>query len=129
MDQIVVACAGGLIAGESALLLFGMNFPSITPWSTARNIVLAVTDIILGALMVCISVFEKKYLNAWPFYAAVAVLLSTHLYREVEHLGKSGERFIINSALFVFNNIRIGLLVASLGVAARHAFPKILAIL
>jgi hypothetical protein len=112
--MIIAVCAGGLIAGESALLLFRMNYPSTTFWSTAKNTVLAVTDIILGALLVFISVFEKRYLYTWPFYATVAVLLSTHLYREIEHLEKSGKRFTMNIALFVFNNVRICLLLASL---------------
>lgn len=115
MEKILVVCAGGLISGESALLLFGMMYPSIAPWSTAKNVALALTDIGLGALLAFLALFGGSHALGWLFCGAVGVLLATHSFREVEFLAGSGKRFAMNVGLFVFNNVRICLLAASLG--------------
>jgi hypothetical protein len=117
MVRIFAICAGGLIAGESALLLFGMTFLFATAWLTTKNVALAAVDIALGALLACISIPGTHHSPGWFFFAAVGVLLITHSIREVEYIAGSGRRFVINVGLFVFNNIRIALLAASLGAA------------
>jgi hypothetical protein len=117
MERILAICAGGLISGESALLLFGMTFPSVTTWLTTKNVALAATDITLGALLAGFSIVEADHPIGWLFYGAIGVLLITHSIREAEYLAGSGRRFAINVGLFVFNNIRIALLAASLGAA------------
>ena len=80
------------------------------------------------AMLLYLSVFDGKHLDGVPTYIIVTVLLVTHLYREVEHLKRSRKRFTISLGLFVFNNVRIALLLAALGVAGMYAFPKIVAI-
>jgi len=116
MEKILVLCAAGLIAGESALLLVGMTYPYIAPWSTIKNIVLAATDIVLGLLLGGLAILGGSHTLAWLFCGAVGVLLVTHSIREVEYLSGSGRRFAVTLGLFVFNNVRLGLLAASLGV-------------
>ncbi len=115
MERILSICAGGLISGESALLLFGMTIPSVAPWSTIKNITLAATDIALGLLLACLALFGGLHSPVWLFCGAVGVLLVTHSIREVEYLAGSGKPFAKNVGLFVFNNVRICLLAASLG--------------
>jgi hypothetical protein len=115
MEKILEVCAGSLISGESALLLFGMTYPRVTPWSTIKNVTLAATDIALGILLACLAVLGRSHSPGWLFCAAVGVLLLTHSMREVEYLAGLSNRFAANVGLFVFNNVRIGLLTAALG--------------
>jgi len=115
METILVLCAGGLISGESALLLLSMTYPSTAPWSTTKNVTLALTDICLGPLLAGLALFGGSHALGWLFCGAAGVLLVTHSIREVEYLAGSGKRFAMNVGLFVFNNVRICLLAASLG--------------
>ena len=117
MVRILAVCAGGLISGESALLLFGMAFPFVTTWLTIKNVALALVDIALGALLAFASILGADHSPGWFFYGAIGVLLISHSIREIEYIAGSGGRFAANIGLFVFNNIRIALLAASLGAA------------
>ncbi len=112
MDKILTLCAGGLIAGESALVLLHMNYPSARSWSTLKNILLAFADIALGAFLVFFSIFWMGDAGSWLFYAAAAVLIATHVYREAEYLAGRTEPFAATRGLFVLNNVRIALLLA-----------------
>jgi hypothetical protein len=103
-------CAGGLVAAESAVLLAGMNIPSISSWSTPKNLLLASSDDFLGSLLLYFSLSGKASRDTWLSWAASALLLITHVYREAEFLTGVSEPFTKGVPLFVFNNLRIVLL-------------------
>jgi len=112
MDKILTLCAGGLIAGESALVLLHMNYPSARSWSTLKNILLAFADIALGSLLVFFAFFWMDEAGSWLLYSAAAVLIATHVYREAEYLAGRTDPFAATRGLFIFNNVRIALLLA-----------------
>ena len=115
MARILTVCAGGLIAGESLLVLLHMHFPAVRPWRTRKNVLLAAADIALGALLVVLSTWWTVGDTRWLLYTAGAILIATHGYREIEYLAGDQEPFAATRGLFVFNNIRIVLLIATLG--------------
>ena len=116
LDGIATLCAGSLVAAESALLLFGMNVPTISPWSTSRNVALAASDVALGSLLIYAAVAGRLLSGAWVSDAAACLLMLTHAYRDVEFLAGWQEPFAESPALFVFNNLRLALLGLSLGL-------------
>lgn len=117
LNTVVQICTGSLIAIESSLLLFGMNYPAATDWSSAKNISFAVSDILLGSFLIYGSVTGKE-IPASLIFATYGLLLSTHVFRDIEPFTKYAEnRFCHNTPLYVLNNIRIGLLTAGVGLS------------
>jgi len=109
--------AGGLIAVESTLLLIGMNIPEISPWTNIKNTPLALSDILLGGLLIYFSLSGNEYhSNPW-YYFSIGLLMATHLYRDAEFFSSINEPFIHNKPLFILNNVRLGLLGGSLGLS------------
>jgi hypothetical protein len=115
MGKIFAVCAGGLIAGESLLVLLFMNYPPIKSSRTFKNVALALVDIALGVLLVLLSVVWTGNDTRWLLYSAGSVLMVTHLYREAEYLSGRTKPFAATRGLFVFNNIRIALLLSLIG--------------
>jgi len=115
MGKLLTICAGGLIAGESLLVLLHMQLPFTRPSRTVKNVLLAVADILLGSLLVLLAVLWKGDDIRWLLYTAGAVLIATHIYREAEYLAGGAVPFTATKGLFLFNNIRIALLIASIG--------------
>jgi hypothetical protein len=120
--RISTIAAGTIIAGESVLLLAGMNYPSVSSWSTKRNIFFASSDIILGSVLVVMSIINRHFNESPLFYVSSIVLLSTHGFREFEYLNQNENAFCANRALFIMNNVRIGLIGGSLTLAVRISF-------
>jgi hypothetical protein len=115
MGTILTVCAGGLIAGESLLVLLHMHFPAVKPSRTRKNVLLAAADIGLGTILVVCALFWTGRESSLLLYPAAAVLIATHAYREVEYLAGRAAPFTATRGLFVFNHIRIALLIAALG--------------
>jgi hypothetical protein len=110
-SSVLLFSTGSLIAVESALLLFGMNYPKVSPWSTPFNIGFAFTDIAAGSWMIysSIQLFHGNVLQrgSWFWILFPAMILS-HIARDVEYLWMGhGAMFLQNSPLFLLNNIRI----------------------
>lgn len=119
IQNINQICAGGLIAVESSLLLFGMNYPAVTDWSSVKNISFALSDIVLGSSLIFYSLSEKT-LPPSILYLTYGLLLSTHIYRSFEIVPILSEnKFCHNTPLYILNNIRIGLLATGLGLTVR----------
>lgn len=114
--------AGGLIAVESSLLLIGMNLPEISSWTNARNTTMALSDILLGGLLIYFSLSGRDYDNNPWYYVSMGLLLVTHFYRDAECFSTINDPFIHNRPLFILNNVRLGLLGGSLGIAIHLRF-------
>ena len=109
-------CAGGLIAIESSLLLFGMNYPSVSDWSSTKNVAFAVSDVILGSSLIYYSL-SKIDIPKSLIYLTYSLLFSTHIYRNFELIPILSEnKFCHNTPLYILNNVRIGLLATGLGL-------------
>ena len=116
-QDITQICAGGLIVVESSLLLFGMNYPSASDWSTPKNIAFSISDILLGSSLIYYSL-AKNDVPKGLVYITYGLLLATHVYRDFELMPSlSTDRFCKNTPLYVFNNLRIGLLSSGLGLS------------
>ncbi len=116
IQNITQICAGGLIAVESLLLLFGMNYPTISNWSSVKNITFAVSDVILGSSLIYYSL-SKNDIPISLIYLTYGLLFSTHIYRNFELIPiLSDNKFCHNTPLYILNNVRIGLLATGLGL-------------
>jgi len=120
--RITTLAAGTLVAGESLLLLAGMNYPHVSSWSTPRNLLLAGSDIALGSLLVFQSLSSRNFSISPIFYISACILLATHGFREYEYFNNLENPFCTNRALFMMNNIKIGLIGSSLTLAFRLSF-------
>ncbi len=116
LADIAALCAGALVLGESALLLIGMNVPSVSPWSTPRNLLLASSDVVLGGVITGLALAGRASGGGGLFYAATAALLVTHVFRDAELVLGLSRPFAANPALTVFNNIRLALVGLSFGL-------------
>ncbi|HET6452594.1 MAG TPA: hypothetical protein VFI08_14850 [Spirochaetia bacterium] len=116
LDGIAALCAGGLVAAESALLLLGMNVPTVSAWSTPRNVALGVSDVVLGSVLIYAALSGRAAAGDWMYWASAGALALTHAFREVEFLAAGSEPFARSPALFVFNNVRLALLGLSAGL-------------
>ncbi len=116
IDNITTFCTGGLVVVESAMLLFGMNYPAVSSWSTPKNLIFAISDVVLGGTLIYYSLSGRPFGNNWLYYTVMAALVLGHIYREIEFVGKFDEPFLNNTPLFILNNVRIGLLAASAGL-------------
>lgn len=122
LQNSMICAAGGLIAVESTMLLIGMNIPEMSSWTNMKNTSFALTDILMGGLLIYFSLSGKDYSsNPW-YYSSVGLLLLTHMYREAEYFRSISEPFIHNSPLFILNNVRLGLLGGSLGISLYFKF-------
>ena len=115
LADIAALCAGALVLGESALLLLGMNVPTVSPWSTPRNLLLASSDIALGGVIAGLAIAGRAS-GGGLYYAAAAALLVTHVFRDAELVLGLSQPFAANPALTVFNNIRLALVALSFGL-------------
>ncbi len=119
LHEISTLCAASLVIGESALLLFGMNVPTVSSWSTRRNITLAASDILLGGILACAAVAGRAAGGGWVYLVAACVLVASHLFRDVEYAAGWQEPFAGSPALLVFNNVRLVLLGMSLALTLK----------
>jgi hypothetical protein len=121
INNLSTLAAGSLIVIESGLLLYGMNFPNISEWTGIKNNGIAISDIILGGLLVYYSLSSRNYTKDVWYYLVISSLSLTHGYREYEYLKGTTNSFTANIPLFILNNVRIGLIGASLGLNIKIA--------
>ena len=113
MRNILTFCAGALVAGESLILLVGMNLPRPGAWSTPINVSLAASDVLLGGFLVFLVLSRAGYERMPLYFLAVGLLLATHAWRTWEYLSGRPAPFAASPALFVANIVRLALTVAS----------------
>jgi hypothetical protein len=96
-----------------------MNYPTISNWSSVKNITFGVSDIVLGSSLIYFSISEKN-ISSSLIYLAYGLLLTTHIYRSFEIVPVLSEnKFCHNAPLYILNNIRIGLLMTGIGLTFR----------
>jgi hypothetical protein len=121
INNLSTLAAGSLIVVESGLLLYGMNFPKTSEWTGLKNNGIAISDIILGGSLIYYSLSNRNYSNDVWYYVIISSLLVSHGYREYEYIKGTPNSFTANTPLFILNNVRIGLIGASLGLNIKVA--------
>jgi hypothetical protein len=109
--KIIAVSTGLVIVGEAAALLAGMHLfvRPASPWLTPKNNALAVIDIITGVIIVVLAIAGK---SPGLFYAAAALALITHSFRDWEYLTSAGFPFAFNLPLFIVNNLKLAGVIA-----------------
>jgi hypothetical protein len=93
-QRLTLFSSGALIAGESLLLLIGMNLPEPSPWSTPLNLSLALSDVVLGSVLIGLAVFDLRPQESLWYYGVSTVLILTHIWRTVDYLGPGRMLFV-----------------------------------
>ena len=106
-NRLTLLSTGGVIAGESLLLLIGMNIPSASDWVSIKNISFSISDILIGSYMIYAALYQSDLQNSWPFFLLTAIPLITQGYRDYEYLSRTPNAFCANTPLFVMNNVRL----------------------
>ncbi|MFW9919008.1 MAG: hypothetical protein ACFFED_05370 [Candidatus Thorarchaeota archaeon] len=99
-----------LVIGEAFALLIGMNTISTKAkeWLTLKNNLLLAADVITGGMILFLLLFESNALfTTSVFYVAMAVIIFTHVWRDIEYLFRVPFTFLANSGLFAMNNIKL----------------------
>jgi hypothetical protein len=122
INRITLLSTSAIIVGESLLLSAGMNIPGPSEWSTFKNMGFAVSDIIIGGILIYLSLFEPKMENSTAYYLLTSALLVSHGFREYEYLAGQNNAFCANTPLFVLNNVRLAGLGTSLGLSLSLMF-------
>jgi hypothetical protein len=76
---------------------------------------LALSDVVLGSVLIGLAVFDLRPQESLWYYGVSTVLILTHIWRTVDYLGPRENAFCANTPLFVLNNIRLGLTAGGLG--------------
>ena len=120
--RIVALLTGLVIAGEAMALLIGLRIVGSgdDPWLCAKNDLLLALDLVTGLGLICAVFVKRGPMTPYVFFAAVAIALLSHLFREWEVIARAANPFCANTPLFVVNNLKIlGLLLTTwLGIRA-----------
>ena len=114
--RIITGLTGAVIAIESLALFVGLRVlsPEQTPWTDPKNDTFVLLDVIVGGGLIYLALRCRQGPFPPVFFALVAVSLLAHGYREWEYLAGVDDRFAFNLPLFVFNNVRLVGLLASI---------------
>lgn len=101
---------GGVVAGEAMALLVGMHLlsGSANPWFSFKNDGLLFLDLVTGLGLAVLAILDIQ--EDWmPVVMVELVLIGliTHAFREWEYLRGVANPFLANTALFIFNNIKL----------------------
>jgi hypothetical protein len=109
--SVVSILTGITISGEALALLVGMTLlsPQPNPWVTPLNLFWLGLDILCGAgILTCTLLPGAGAVNQVMLPVILVFSLGAHLYRDWEFLTSHiPSRFLINTPLFVVNNIRL----------------------
>ena len=114
--RIITGLTGAVIAIESLALFVGLRIlsPEQTPWAGPKNDAFVLLDVIVGGGLIYLEMTSREGPFPPVFFVLVAVSLLAHGYREWEYLAGVDDRFTFNLPLFLFNNIRLVGLLASI---------------
>ena len=110
IQDLSTILTGGLIASESSLMIVDFDYINKSIWNNLKNNGIAISDIVLGSILVYYGLSGTDYSKAWFYYSVLATLVMTHSIREYEYIAKSTNPYDESLPLFIFNNIRLGLL-------------------
>jgi hypothetical protein len=122
VNRITLLSTSSVIAGESLLLLIGMNIPSQSEWVSAKNVSFAISDILLGGYLIYTALFQQNLQNSPLYYSLSSLLLLTHGYRDYEYLTNTSNSYCANKPLFILNNVRMFGTALSLGFTVTMKF-------
>ena len=91
-----------LVIGEAFALLIGMHSISTKAeeWLTIKNGLLLAADIITGGMVLFLLLFERDALfMSSVLYLALAAIIVTHIWRDIDYLRDAPSRFLANSGL------------------------------
>jgi hypothetical protein len=113
--RMIAGLTGAVIAFESLALLFGTHLVARdSAWAVPKNTILIALDILGGTWLLFVVVRGRSRPVSIAFYVVAGILLFTHLHREWEYLAGLPNAFCANLPLFVFNNLRLAGLVATI---------------
>ena len=106
-QNIVLLITGLLIFGEAAALLIGTGF--ITKprpeWLNQKNFAFLADDLFFGIILTLVAFNVLK--APWIFWLSIISTFLSHALRDAEFVAKFPNRFCDNTALFLFNNIKL----------------------
>ena len=96
-----------VVVGEALALTIGILIVGRArePWVTAPNVLLLATDILLGALVLCLLALGRVR-STWSIVAIVLLAL-THAARDLELLFGAAHPFCFNTPLLIVNNAKL----------------------
>ncbi len=101
---------GLMIAIEALLLFVGMNYlaksAEAKEWSSFKHNFILMIDIATGIGLVILSLLPEIF-KSLLFYFLLAIILISHLYRNVDYFISQDIKFLHNKNLFIFNNIKL----------------------
>jgi hypothetical protein len=116
--RLALGLTGALVALESTALLVGIFFvQGPNPWCSAENLTLVASDILVGAWLIRVAT-RRRLPRPSRLLAPSLVLAATHAYRDWAYLVDAPNAFCANTALFVFNNLRLAGLAIVMGMLA-----------
>ena len=105
IEQLISFLLGLIIVGEAIFLFIGIYIlgKKQNDWKTRFNLNTLLIDITFGMIII-FNAFEKMIF----IVIAVAALIITHLFREIEYFNtEKKNRFIFNLPLFIVNSIKL----------------------
>jgi hypothetical protein len=124
MPEIILAMSlvlGGVSAGESGLLLVGMQDASgPTAWMTPGNIAYSVSDIAAGIGLITLALVMRED-ERWLLIPAY-ILIATNGLRMAEYLMGKDAAFCANEALFA---VDIGKLLVAIALSGMLTYKSI----
>ena len=118
----IAGVTGLVLAGEAALLVFGMSRgdPTASTWLQASYVQLG-ADVVLGVALFVLAFKPWDGGYGWALSVAAAVVVVTHVLRAYHYLTGAGDAFLFNGALFWINNAKILGAAAVLALGLRRA--------
>ncbi|MCF8412896.1 MAG: hypothetical protein K9G44_05735 [Melioribacteraceae bacterium] len=96
-----------LLIGESGAFAIGMNLKinESSIWRNKKNFSLLITDILFGLLLIYSEYFIKN--NYLPLIFLSLLLISTHLFRQIEYYTNKKRPFIFNKGMLIVNGVKL----------------------
>jgi hypothetical protein len=116
LTDLLLILSGLLVFGEALALLTGMFVvqKGASPWLTASNRMFLLIDLSAGMCMLLAGLHILSISAGYWMLVVLLASIASHIYRDWEFLQGAPNAFCGNRNLFLFNNLKLVILVISL---------------